>query len=81
MGVPENRGPRYSTINSRILIIKTPPNKVPLFSETPKSNSQRMLMESPGSSSGRLKEAVEMTVVPAGTVQSIFAHRPWEDSG
>ena len=30
MGVSENRGPKYSTLNSRILIIGTP-NKVPLL--------------------------------------------------
>ena len=28
MGVSENRGPQYSTLNNRILIIRTP-NKVP----------------------------------------------------
>ena len=33
VGVSENRGPSYSTLNSRILIIRTPPpkNKVPLI--------------------------------------------------
>ena len=31
MGVSENRGPYYGTLNSRILIIRTP-NKVPLSS-------------------------------------------------
>ena len=30
MGVSENRGPYYSTPNSRILVIRTP-NKVPLI--------------------------------------------------
>ena len=30
MGLAENRGPYYSTLNSRILIIRTP-NKVPLI--------------------------------------------------
>ena len=30
MGVSENRGPKYSTLNSRILY-KNPPNKVPLI--------------------------------------------------
>ena len=30
MGVSENRGPQYSTLNSRILIIRTP-NQVPLI--------------------------------------------------
>ena len=30
MGISENRGPKYSTLNSRILIIRTP-NKVPLI--------------------------------------------------
>ena len=30
MGVSENRGPQYSTLNNRILIIRTP-NKVPLI--------------------------------------------------
>ena len=30
MGVSENRGPYYSTLNSRILIIRRP-NKVPLI--------------------------------------------------
>ena len=30
MGVSENRGPQYSTLNSRILVIRTP-NKVPLI--------------------------------------------------
>ena len=34
LGVSENRGPQYSTLNSRILIIRTP-KSVPLFSETP----------------------------------------------
>ena len=34
MGVSENRGSKYSTLNSRVLIIRTP-NKVPLISETP----------------------------------------------
>ena len=30
LGVSENRGPSYSTLNNRILIIRTP-NKVPLI--------------------------------------------------
>ena len=30
MGVSENRGPKYSTLNSRILIVRTP-NEVPLI--------------------------------------------------
>ena len=34
LGVSENRGPEYSTLNSRILIIG-PRNKVPSFSESP----------------------------------------------
>ena len=34
-GFPKIGGPQYSTLNSRILILRTPPNKVPLFSETP----------------------------------------------
>ena len=34
LGVSENRGPKYSTLNSRVLIIRTP-NKIPLISETP----------------------------------------------
>ena len=39
MGVSENRGPEYSTLNSRILNIRTPKNLVPLISETPTSPS------------------------------------------
>ena len=35
MGVSENKGPQYSTLNSRILIIRTPPMGYPQFSETP----------------------------------------------
>ena len=35
MGVSENRGPYYSTLNSRILAIRTPKIRYPLFSETP----------------------------------------------
>ena len=31
VGVSENRGAKYSTLNSRILIIRTPKNKVPLI--------------------------------------------------
>ena len=31
MGVSENRGPKYRTLNSRILIIRTPQNKAPLI--------------------------------------------------
>ena len=40
MVISENRGPQYSTLNSRILIIRIPQNKVPLFSETPRSAAQ-----------------------------------------
>ena len=36
MGVSKNRGSQYSTLNSRMTIIRTP-NKVPPFSETPMS--------------------------------------------
>ena len=35
MEVSENRGPQYSTLNSRILIIGTPKQGTPLFPETP----------------------------------------------
>ena len=35
MGVSENRGPLYSTLNSRILILRTPTIRHPFFSETP----------------------------------------------
>ena len=31
MGVSEKRGPEYSTLNSRVLIIRTPKNEVPLI--------------------------------------------------
>ena len=31
MGVSENRGPEYSTLNSRILIIRTPKEGTPNF--------------------------------------------------
>ena len=31
VGVSENRGPQYSTLNSRILIIRTPKIRYPLF--------------------------------------------------
>ena len=31
MGVSENRGPQYSTLNSRILIIRTPQRGTPIF--------------------------------------------------
>ena len=31
MGDSEHRGPEYSTLNSRILIIRIPQNKVPLI--------------------------------------------------
>ena len=31
MGVSKNTGPSYSTLNSRILIIRTPKKKVPLI--------------------------------------------------
>ena len=34
-GVSENRGPEYSTLNSRILILRTPKIRYPLFSESP----------------------------------------------
>ena len=33
MGVSENRGPQYSTLNSRILIVRTPKIRYPVFSE------------------------------------------------
>ena len=40
MGVSENRGPSYSTLNSRILIIREPKIRYPpLFSETHKFQS------------------------------------------
>ena len=35
MRVSENRGPQYRTLNSRILIIRTPKQSTPQFSETP----------------------------------------------
>ena len=31
MGVSENRGPKYSTLNSRILVIRTPKSSTPNF--------------------------------------------------
>ena len=31
VGVSENRGPEYSTLNSRILIIRTPKYRTPNF--------------------------------------------------
>ena len=47
MGVSENRGPQYSTLNSRILIIRSQ-NKVPLFSETPICSLYSRIEEPPG---------------------------------
>ena len=35
MGVSENRGPYYSTLNSRILIIRTPRQGTPNFRKLP----------------------------------------------
>ena len=35
MGVSENRGPQHSTVKRRILIIRTPKIRYPLFSESP----------------------------------------------
>ena len=35
MGVSENGGPKYKTLNSRILIIRNPNIRYPLFLETP----------------------------------------------
>ena len=35
LGVSENTGPYYSTLNTRILIIRTPKIRYPLISETP----------------------------------------------
>ena len=35
MGVSENRGPRYRTLNSRILIIRTPKYGTPNFRKLP----------------------------------------------
>ena len=48
VGVSENRGPEYNTLNSRILTIRAL-NKVPLFSETPVC--VRMMADSSGRSS------------------------------
>ena len=31
MGVSENRGPKHSTLNSRILVIRTPKQGTPIF--------------------------------------------------
>ena len=42
MGVSENRGPKYGTLNSRILILRTPKNKEPpRFSKSPISTGRR----------------------------------------
>ena len=38
MGVSENRGPQYSTLNGRILVIRTPKTKVPLILRKPPYN-------------------------------------------
>ena len=35
LGVSKNRGPQHSTLNTRILIIRTPKIRHPGFSETP----------------------------------------------
>ena len=37
LGVSENRGPKYSTLNSRILIIRTPKQGTPNFRKLPLS--------------------------------------------
>ena len=35
MGVSENRGPQYSTLSSRILVIRTPKQDNPYFQKPP----------------------------------------------
>ena len=35
MGVSENRGPKYSTLNSRILFVRTPKSSTPNFRKLP----------------------------------------------
>ena len=50
MEVSENRGPQYSTLNSKILIIRTPQNKVlPIFGNShigsPKPGNPSLVMK------------------------------------
>ena len=48
MGVSQNRGPQYSTLNSRILVIRTPKIRYPNFRKVPDELRSKVVGFLPG---------------------------------